>query len=496
MKQTILIIGIGVGSALAFTRATAAPPLDIVARPLPDAAQQQQQQQPPPQPQQPRELVLALDNPSYQPRIGIPDFIVTGGDAELQAASKLLADVLGFDLDFEKEFLVVDRKASAAIPAAATIDAIPWDSWRQIGADFVIFATVRRSGASFTVEMKVLRSRGEPVGEQKFGSEYANCAMNNPRYCAHFIADDMHAKLRNLTGVARTKLAFASDRDATRQAGRFEGASIGKEIYISDYDGANQRPATANRSLNINPTWLPDARGLAYASYVSKFPDIYVSLFDGRPPTRPAGGTDVIQNTLPAVSPDGTRIAFASGRAGRYDIWVVNRDGSNVRNLTPNTPNSDEGAPTWSPAGSQIAFTSDRTGSPQIWVVSADGLGQPTRLTSDTHADAPTWSSQNYIAYTLGGGPGHDVAVIDLSKREVRVLTDGLGSNKQPTFAPNGRHIAFVTTRWGREQIAIIDYPTGGKSIRRVTDAGNNTYPDWSPVPGGSPTNRTTRVPQ
>ena len=92
--------------------------------------------------------------------------------------------------------------------------------------------------------------------------------------------------------------------------------------------------------------------------------------------------------------------------------------------------------------------------------------------------------------------PGHDVAVIDLSKREVRVLTDGLGSNKQPTFAPNGRHIAFVTTRWGREQIAIIDYPTGGKSIRRVTDAGNKTYPDWSPVPGGSPTNRTTRVPQ
>jgi TolB protein len=487
LKQTLVILGMGIAAGIGVTTPAAAPS-DIVAR----------QDPPKPQPQQQSELVLALDNPSYQPRVGIPDFIAIGGDAELQAAAKMLADVLAADLDFEREFLVVDRKASAAIPTAATPEAIDYELWRQIGADFVVYATMRRNGAEFTIDLKLLLTRGATPGQQRFGSEYSKCTMANPRYCAHFIADDMHMKIRQVLGVARTKIAFASDRDGARQGGRFDPGSVGKEIYISDYDGANQRPATANRSLNINPTWLPDARGLAYASYVSKFPDIYVSLFDGRPPTRPAGGTDVIQNTLPAVSPDGTRIAFASGRAGRYDVYVVNRDGSNMRNLTPNTPNSDEGAPTWSPTGTQIAFTSDRTGNPQIWVVSTEGLGRPERLTADTHADAPTWSSLNYIAYTLGGGPGHDIAVIDLSKREVRVLTDGLGSNKQPTVAPNARHIAFVTTRWGREQIAIIDYPTGGKTIRRVTDAGNNTYPDWSPVPGGSPaTNRTTtRVPQ
>ena len=32
------------------------------------------------------------------------------------------------------------------------------------------------------------------------------------------------------------------------------------------------------------------------------------------------------------------------------------------------------------------------------------------------------------------------------------------------------------------EQVAIIDYPTG-RNIRRVTDAGTNTYPSWSPMP-------------
>ena len=138
INTRFLFVTIAIGSAVALARA-AVPPPDIVARSLEDPALQQQQQ-PPPQPQQPRELVLALDNPSYQPRIGIPDFIAGGGDAELQAVAKAAADVLAADLDFEREFLVVDRKASAAIPTAATADAINWDSWRQIGADFVIFA--------------------------------------------------------------------------------------------------------------------------------------------------------------------------------------------------------------------------------------------------------------------------------------------------------------------------------------------------------------------
>ena len=66
---------------------------------------------------------------------------------------------------------------------------------------------------------------------------------------------------------------------------------------------------------------------------------------------------------------------------------------------------------------------------------------------------------------------------------ETRVLTDGLGSNEQPTVAPNGRHVAFVTTRFGKRQIAIVDFPSG-KNYRQLTTAGNNTYPSWSPLPG------------
>ncbi len=295
----------------------------------------------------------------------------------------------------------------------------------------------------------------------------------------------MHKTLRGLDGVARTKIAFTSDREPARVTTRpVLDSGQSKEIYIMDYDGAGVRRITTNHSLNIGPSWGPDGRTLAYASYASQYPDVYVATLDGRPVTRPAQGSEVIHNQNPAISPDGTKIAFSSsrgGRAGYLDIWVVNRDGTDLRNLTPNTPDSSEGAPTWSPGGNQIAFTSDKPGTNQIYLMNADGTGM-RRLTFEQQADRPSWSKNNFIAYTLRQPAGHDIAVISLSESAPRIITDGRGSNRQPTVSPNGRHIVFVTTRWGKEQLASIDID--GKNVRQLTNAGNNTYPNWSPSPG------------
>ena len=64
------------------------------------------------------------------------------------------------------------------------------------------------------------------------------------------------------------------------------------------------------------------------------------------------------------------------------------------------------------------------------------------------------------------------------TRQEVH-LTNGPGNNESPTVAPNGRHIAFVTTRWGnKEQIAIMD--ADGANVRQITFTGNNRYPSWS----------------
>ena len=89
--------------------------------------------------------------------------------------------------------------------------------------------------------------------------------------------------------MARTKLTFSSDRDRERVAGTVENREV-KEVYIADYDGANQRRVTVNRTLNITPTWSPDARSIAYTSYRRGFPDIFISLiYEGTLQTPTAG---------------------------------------------------------------------------------------------------------------------------------------------------------------------------------------------------------------
>lgn len=469
--QRVLRLAIGMTAATAVLAAEPRTPVEIVAAPLQD-----------PQKPQQTELVLRMTDPSFHPRIGVQDFSAAG-DAALREAAKTVADVLWADLDYEREYYMVPRKSSASIPVAATAATLAFSQWSQI-ADVVMMGDVKASGASMTVDIRLINVSGSNPGQQVFGQSYQGCTIANARYCAHSIADDIHKTQRGLDGVARTKIAFTSDREpATMSSRPVRDAGASKEIFIMDYDGANIRRITFNRSLNIAPVWGPDGRTLAWASYASIYPDVYVATLDGRPATRPANGTDVIHNQNPAISPDGKRIAFSSSRGGRpgyFDIWVVDRDGSNLRNLT-NSPDSSEGAPTWSPNGTQLAFTSDRTGTNQIHLMSADGTGN-TRFTFEGHADRPTWSSKNFIAYTLKQPAGHDIAVKNLTGQPPDIITGGRGSNIQPTVAPNGRHIVFVTTRWGKQHLASVD--RDGKYIRQLTTVGNNTYPNWSPSPG------------
>ncbi|HVT46480.1 MAG TPA: hypothetical protein VHD57_01730 [Vicinamibacterales bacterium] len=425
------------------------------------------------------DVTITLSNPAYHPKIGIPDFLINGGDAELAAAAKTVADVLWNDIDFEREYYVIPRAETASIPVRPA-DSLPYQQWTDIGADFVLVGSASRSGGDMAIELRLISVRGETQGRQPFGARYPNCKVDNPRYCAHAIADDFHKQTKGLDGVARTKLAFSSDRDTGRVSGRpVQAGAQAKEIYLSDYDGANQRRFTVNRHLNIAPAWSPDGRLLAYTSWLTGPPDIYVANLaqPGRALERPAHGSLAVQNWLPAWSPDGTKLAFVSTRAGNSDVWVVNRDGSGLQNLT-NTPGIDS-APTWSPDGGKIAFTSDRAGTKQLWVMSANGTGK--QLLVSQQVDRPTWSRLNFIAFTLGTGPGYEIAIYDFNTSSIRVLTDGRGKNESPAVAPNGRHVAFVTNRWGKEQIAIVDVAGGG--IRQITTTGNNDYPNWGPIP-------------
>ncbi len=408
-------------------------------------------------------------DPGTPPRYAVPAFLATTPEAA--EVAKVLGPVLWDDLNFEREFYLIPHDTAASVPAARSVEQVPFAAWQELGADAVVVGTVARTGASVTVQVRLLNVR---TRQAVFSKEYSG-SPNNPRLYAHTIADDIHQQQRALRGVARTKLAFASDRNRERLVGPVGNRDV-KEIYVADYDGGNQRRITTNKQLNINPSWSPDARAIAYTSYRRITPDIFVSLIYQAILENPTKGQG--NNYLPVFSPDGARIAFMSTRDGNPEIYVMNRDGSSVRRLTDHP--AGDGTPTWSPTGSQIAFTSDRTGQPQIYVMNADGSGVQRISTAETYADRATWSPApfNEIAYSADTGSGYDIKVYDLASRVTRQITFGGGTNESPAYAPNGRHLAYTSPRGGRVQIFLID--RDGKNSHQITRDGNNQTPAWS----------------
>jgi TolB protein len=430
-----------------------------------------QNQPPPPPQQQAGEIELSISGePGTPPRYAVPDFLSAGGDAETAAAAKTVGQVLWDDLNFEREFYMIPRDTYATIPVAASVDSVPFDRWRELGTDGLVIGTVQKNGSDLRVLVRLFNVRSQ---QAVFSREYTGPA-SNPRFFAHTISDEIHQQQRGLRGVARTKLAFSSDRDRERVTGTIENREV-KEVYISDYDGANQRRVTVNRTLNITPTWSPDGRAIAYTSYRRGYPDIFISLiYQGSLQTPMTKGT---QNWLPAWSPDGTRLAFTSSRDGNPDLYVMNRDGSGVRRIT-NHPAIDT-TPTWSPTGVQIAFTSDRSGAPQVYVMGADGLGV-RRISTASYCDRATWSPApfNELAFVCRSGGSSDLFVYDFASGQTRQITFGQGASESPSYAPNGKHLAFTSTRSGRTQVYTVD--RDGKNVRQITRTGNNFMPDWS----------------
>ena len=338
---------------------------------------------------------------------------------------------------------------------------MPFDRWRELGADGLVIGTVQKDGNGLKIQVRLFNVRSR---QAVFAREYTGSAAN-PRVYAHTMADEIHKQQRALRGVARTKLTFSSDRDREKVTGTVENRDV-KEIYIADYDGANQRRITVNRALNITPDLVarrpsrsPTRRTRGASRHCSSR-----SSTRARGTSRRRRGT---QNWLPALSPDGTKIAFTSNRDGNPELYVMNRDGGGVRRLT-NNPAIDT-TPTWSPTGTQIAFTSDRSGSPADLRDGRRRAEPAARSRTDSYCDRATWSPAPFNEIAFAAAPGRATTSRSMTSPTgaTRQITFGEGSNESPAYSPNGRHIAFTSTRAGKVQMFTVG--RDGKDLRQIT---------------------------
>jgi len=392
-------------------------------------------------------------------RIAIPELVIRSEKSpELLTAASAIVSSLKYDLDFSLVFSVIGREEMSSLPPFDD-RAFSFSAFEGIGAEALVAGNIRLEGGKLVLEVRVydVKTRQMILGKRYRGE------LSQARYIAHTLADEIVLRYTGKPGIARSKIAFSSDRTGA------------KELFLMDYDGANVRQVTNFKSITIFPALSPDGKRIAFTSFFSGFPRLYLlTLALGEVKTLfSASGL----NSTPSWSPDGKKIAFTSSKDGNAEIYILDLETGKLKRIT-HSPAIDTN-PCFSPTGREIAFTSSRSGSPQIYIVDVDGANLRRLTYQGQYNDGATWSPDGLkIAYASRFGVRFDIFMINLKENVPYRLTIDAGSNESPAWSPDGKHIVFSSNRDGRYHIYVMN--ADGTDQRRLTRKGNNFTPSWS----------------
>ena len=373
------------------------------------------------------------------------------------AAPQKLASIVQADLERSGQFRAIDA-AGTVLDEASRPDVTPW---RQKGADSLAVGSVNRlADGRYDVRFRLWDVvRGQDLG----GQSYA-VTTGDLRLAAHRIADFIYEKLTGEKGVFSTRIAYV-----TKAGERYN-------LWVADSDGENAQSALASNAPIISPAWSANGGQLAYVSFESRKPVVYVhEVASGK---RRLIANFRGSNSAPAWSPDGRTLAVTLSRDAGSQLYTIDANGGEPRRLTQSSGIDTE--PIYAPDGRSIYFVSDRGGAPQIYRMPASG-GTPERVTfTGTYNISPAISPDGrWLAYISRISGAFKLQVMELSGGTVHTLTDTT-ADESPSFAPNSRLIVYATRQNGRE--ALMTTTLDGKIKARLAGQGGDIRePDWGP---------------
>lgn len=367
--------------------------------------------------------------PQAQNQGGVTTVVVAGGSRSLfkiavtppigdDATKQQVVDTATRDFTLSSMFQVLDPKSFTANLAAEGASIEP-TSWRNIGAEGVVKGTLSPRGNNLHVELRLyVVSRGADAVLKK---EY-DVASNSVRTAVHQFDNEVVKYFTGTAGSFGGRLVFSAT------TGRGQKGIFAVE---SDGQGLGRMQAVSNVALApaAGPGGVYYAGGLADGSY---------QLFKVGNPTAVLKHAGLIFG----VAFGGGKMALVISQNGQSDIYTGAPDGSGLTKITNGGLNTH---PAFGPGG-QLAYVSNSGGSPQIFV---EGKRVSFR---GTYNMAPVFCNDpegQKIMFMGRDGATWDIFSADLGGGNMKRLTQDQGSNTYPACSPDGRTVAFFSTRGG-----------------------------------------------
>jgi len=374
-----------------------------------------------------------------------------------------VAAIIAADLHRSGRFTTLPQADMLSMPHEST--QIRFKDWRILGTENLVVGRMRALESGYEIRFQLFDVfQGAQLTAYSFRS-----SARRLRFTAHQISDIIYETLLGVPGAFATRIAYVTELKGKKNSRQYT-------LQVADADGFNARTVLRSRRPLMSPSWSPDGKQLAYVSFESRRPAVYIQ--EIRSGKRVLISHFPGLNGAPAWSPDGRRLALVLSRSGSPDIYILDLDSRRLRRFTRSFAIDTE--PVWTPDGSAIIFTSDRGGGPQLYRKSLQGA-KVQRLTFEGKYNARAALSPDgkYLAMVHAEAGRFHIAVMDMGTRALRVLTD-TGLDESPSFAPNGSMIIYATEIGNRGVLSAVSVD-GRVHQRLFLQRGSAREPAWSP---------------